>query len=42
VSNINFDIWIWGGDPFHIPLKITEGRQSSLPLGVYVEGLFNK
>jgi hypothetical protein len=29
VSNINFDIWIWGGDPFHIPLKITEGRQSS-------------
>jgi hypothetical protein len=38
VSNINFDIWIWG-DPLHIPLKITEGRQSSFPLGVYVEGI---
>jgi hypothetical protein len=22
-----------GGDPMHIPWKITEGRQSSLPLG---------
>ena len=38
-SNFNFDIWIWGGNPMHIPWKITEGRQSSLPLGVYVEGI---
>jgi hypothetical protein len=27
------------GDPIHIPWKITEGRQSSLPLGVYLEGI---
>ena len=37
---MNFDIRIWGrGDPMHIPWKINEGRQSSLPLGVYVEGI---
>jgi hypothetical protein len=33
-----FDIWIWG-DPIHIPWKINEGRQSSLPLEVYVKGI---
>jgi hypothetical protein len=38
VSNITLDIWIWG-EPIHIPLKITEGHQSSLPLGVYFEGI---
>jgi hypothetical protein len=39
VSNFNFDIWIWGGDPIHIPWNITEGRQSSLPLWAYVNGI---
>jgi hypothetical protein len=33
-----FDIWIWG-DPIHIPWNINEGRQSSLPLEVYVKGI---
>ena len=28
-----------GGASIHIPRKITEGRQSSLPLVVYVEGI---
>jgi hypothetical protein len=32
-------IFGFGGDPIHIPLKITEGRQSSFLLGVYVEGI---
>jgi hypothetical protein len=31
-SHIDFDILIWW-DPMHIPRKITEGGQSSLPLG---------
>jgi hypothetical protein len=33
-----FDIWIWG-ETIHISCKITEGRQSSLPLEVYVKGI---
>jgi hypothetical protein len=38
MKQLFFGIWI-RGDPMHIPWKITEGRQSSLPLGVYVEGI---
>ena len=32
-------IFGFGGGPLHIPWKITEGRQSSLPLGIYVKGI---
>jgi hypothetical protein len=38
VSNINFEFG-FGGGAIQIPWIITEGRQSSLPLGVYVKGI---
>ena len=36
ISTLTFG---FGGNPIHIPWKITEGLQSSLPLGIYFEGI---
>ena len=37
VPNINFDIWIFWGDPINIPRKIANRRQSAFSLVAYIK-----